>query len=558
MSDQRTLRVGILADSEWVSKYVFDLVTWSKAQTGVSITHLILHPPRSEPAPSLLSKVLKVVSSGKVYASVSKLLFRCLVAIERSRLRRMPKYRDHGSRHNVRELISDVLVLRPQISASGLSFRFDEVDIQAVQGLKLDVLLRCGGGILRGDILLSARFGVISFHHADNRINRGTPAGFWEVYNRQPTTGFTLQRLGEELDGGDVLMRGQFPTRHFYLLNQAALFEKSNYYLKLALERLAESHQAPPSIPPVPYSEKLFRVPQALQSVAYLGRSIGSTLAKKARKLSGKQAQWQVSFLHSEWRSAVLWRATPIPNPPGRYLADPFLLTRNGKNYCFVEDYDCSSHRGRISVYEIGARSAHLLGVAIDEPFHLSFPFLFEHEGTLYMCPESSENKDIRIYRCNDFPTGWTLEKTAMTGVSAVDTMFFERKGKWWMCTNIDPSNTGEHCSELYFFSSDSPLSSNWTPHAGNPVLVDASKARNGGLLRDGHQLFRVSQRQGFDRYGEGSQINEIVELSETKYQETCIATIEPAFRDGLLGTHHFHSVGELTVFDSLAEGSVG
>ncbi len=557
MNDQSTLRIGILVDSEWVSKYVFDLVTWSKAQPGLAITHLILHPPRSEPASSLLSKALKVISSGKVHASISKLMFRCLLAVERSRLTRMPRYRDHGSKHNVRELIADVLVLRPLISASGFSFRFDEVDIQTVRGLKLDLLIRCGGGILRGDILSSAAFGVISFHHGDNRINRGTPAGFWEVYHRQPTTGFTLQRLGEELDGGDVLMRGHFPTRHFYLLNQAALFEKSNYYLKLTLERLAESRQAPPSIPPVPYSEKLFRTPQALQTVSYLGRSIGATLAKRAQKLLGKEAQWQVSFLHSEWRSAVLWRATPIPNPPGRYLADPFLLARNGKNYCFVEDFDCSTRRGRISVYEIGPRGARMLGVAIDEPFHLSFPFLFEYEGTLYMCPESSQSKEIRIYRCVDFPTGWMLETTAMTDVSAVDTMFFERHGKWWMCTNIDPSNTGEHCSELYFFSSDSPLSSTWKPHANNPVLVDASKARNGGLLRDGQQLFRVSQRQGFDRYGAGSQINQIVKLSETEYEETCIATIDPGFGDGLLGTHHFHSVGQLTAFDSLAERPV-
>ena len=33
----------------------------------------------------------------------------------------------------------------------------------------------------------------------------------------------------------------------------------------------------------------------------------------------------------------------------------------------------------------------------LHEPFHLSFPYLFEHDGALFMCPETSENRDIRI-----------------------------------------------------------------------------------------------------------------------------------------------------------------
>ncbi len=49
-----------------------------------------------------------------------------------------------------------------------------------MKDLNCDVLIRCGKGILRGDILYAARHGILSFHHADNRINRGGPPGFWE------------------------------------------------------------------------------------------------------------------------------------------------------------------------------------------------------------------------------------------------------------------------------------------------------------------------------------------------------------------------------------------
>lgn len=556
--DQKLIRIGILADHVHASKYVRDVVEWAKSTPGLAITHLLVHPPRSDILLSrtekLKRKFNKLLTRNGLYTAVSRQVFKFLIVFEKIQLKRIPRHRDHDAKFDLRDLISETIFLIPEISVSGLSYRFNSTDIDTLRSIGFDVLIRCGGGILRGEILSVARFGVVSFHHADNRINRGTPAGFWEVYHQQDTTGFTLQRLSEELDGGEVLMRGNFPTRHYFLLNQAALYEKSNHYLKTLLADIAAGKICS-AIPSIPYSERLFRAPLAHQSIAYLWRSVSALAAKKIRKVRNRSEFWQVSFLRASWRNSVLWKGTVIPNPPGRYLADPFVISRGGKNYCFVEDYDCRAARGRISVYELGVDDADPLGVVIEERFHLSFPYLFEYSGALYMCPESSANHDIRVYRCLEFPMHWQLETTIMSNVSAVDTMLFEWQGKWWMFTNMDPAGTGEICSELFIFSSTSPLSTSWQAHTCNPILVDASCARNGGLLRDEGKLFRVSQRQGFDRYGKSSQINEIVQLSDDVYEEKCIAIINPKFGTGLLGTHHFHSVDNVTVFDSLACG---
>ena len=32
-------------------------------------------------------------------------------------------------------------------------------------------------------------------------------------------------------------------------------------------------------------------------------------------------------------------RSVRIPNPPNRYLADPFVMKYKNAHYCFVEDY---------------------------------------------------------------------------------------------------------------------------------------------------------------------------------------------------------------------------
>ena len=102
-----------------------------------------------------------------------------------------------------------------------------------------------------------------------------------------------------------------------------------------------------------------------------------------------------------------------------------------------------------------------------------------------------------------------------MRNISAADTMLFEKDSKWWMFTNTQAPDEGEHCLELSIFSANSPIEENWKSHPLNPVFVDARRARNAGLVRDGDRLFRVSQGQGFDFYGKRTLINEIVELTE-------------------------------------------
>ena len=89
-----------------------------------------------------------------------------------------------------------------------------------------------GSGIIKGDILNSTKYGILSFHHADNDINRGGPAGFWEVYLNQSESGFIIQKLNEVLDGGYVLKKGFFQTKPFFYLNQIYLYKKSNFYFK--------------------------------------------------------------------------------------------------------------------------------------------------------------------------------------------------------------------------------------------------------------------------------------------------------------------------------------
>ncbi len=544
----RALKIGLLVSSTLSNKYEYDLALWARGRANIKISHLIVYARHRD---SEWGRVADIFLRQGLYALLSKLLFRLIVSVEKLLLKRNSLHSDHYQIFDLGKLVDEVLTISPIVSKSGFVYRFSAEDIERIKALDFDLLIRCGAGILHGDVLHASRLGIISIHHGDNRINRGSPAGFWECYYEWPQTGFVIQRLTEELDAGEVLVRGSFGTRFYYSLNQAHLCKKSNAHLKNLLNRIASTGELPsPENTPSPYSGILYRTPELHQSVAYGFKVLKRIAKRRIPKMLMLREKWGISLLSGKWDKSVLWRSTEVKNPRGRYWADPFLFSYQGRTFCFVEDFVCKTNRAHITALEIVGTKVVEHGIAVKEPFHLSFPFLFQYKGELYMCPECSESGQIRIYRCTEFPLKWELQKVVMEGVSAADTMLFEKGGQWWMLTSLDESGVVDHCSELYLFSSDSPLDTNWTPHPLNPIRIDASGGRNAGLIIDGEKLFRLAQRQGFDQYGQGLLVYEIKIISESVYLEELVSEINPTFRRGLRGTHHLSTDGKTTVID--------
>src|SRR5690606_27047075 len=97
--------------------------------------------------------------------------------------------------------------------------------IDFIKAAHPDFILRFGFGILAGEVLRCAKYGVWSYHHGDPSEFRGQPPGFWEMVTKSPVTGAVLQVLSDELDGGGVLHRGYFKTiLHSYPKTRDALY----------------------------------------------------------------------------------------------------------------------------------------------------------------------------------------------------------------------------------------------------------------------------------------------------------------------------------------------
>lgn len=501
------LTIGLVVEGMLADRYVEGLAQWMRSEPGLRLALIVVPRPTAG----------------------TPLLWRAIASAERWLLGKPARHRDHYAVRDLRASMDAGVAI-----VSG-------AERGRIEALRLDLLVSFGGDVPR-ELLGIGRLGAVAVEHD----------GFWACYHRRDQTRFVVRRLGMAPAQDQVLRSGAFRTRFFGALNQAHVCEKALAHLKQILRGIATTGALPPPAG-LARGIEAWRAPSAVESLVYACK----LASRIARKVAGRaplfRERFGISVIPGRWNEATSWNRAAARLPRGRYWADPFVYARGGRTFCFIEDLDRRTGRGHITALEVIGTRLVELGVALQEPFHLSFPFVFEHRGRLYMCPESSAAGEIRLYRCTDFPLRWRFEKTLMRGVSAADTMLFGKAGRWWMLSNIDESGTADHCSELYLFSAASPLSTDWRAHPQNPLVVDSMGGRNGGLVAEGERLFRIGQCQSFERYGESLRVYEITELSPQRYAERLVREIKADFGRRMLGTHHLSTDGVTTVVDHVA-----
>jgi len=193
-------------------------------------------------------------------------------------------------------------------------------------------------------------------------------------------------------------------------------------------------------------------------------------------------------------------RITWLPDPgPWRYLADPFGLRRGDATHVFVEAFDYRTKHAVIEHHEFGPRLEWRgKRTVLARPFHLSYPYLIEHEGETFMIPESHKHGEIALYRARKFPGEWVREAALLPGVPGAEASVLRHGGLWWMFfTMVGPQARDQR--ELHLAHA-TKLTGPWRLHALNPVLDNRSGARPGGtpfISADGCVILPVQDCSG-------------------------------------------------------------
>lgn len=550
-ADGRPLRVGLLLDSfeqpAWVHRLIADLADSPFAELAL----VVLNDPAPAGKPSFRVKLSRYRAA---------LLFQLYTRFDAWRFR---SARDPFVASDIGPQVAGVPVVKVRPGMTRFCDYFADEDIERILSYQLDVAVRLGFRILKGRALDVARHGVWSYHHADNLVNRGGPAGFWEVAEDQPATGTVLQILTEDLDNGKVIYRSWSRTnRYSWRKNRNVFYWKSAAFVGRKIKDLAEEGAAGLADPCedgfVPYSQRLYRQPTNREMLRIFPRIVGRYVHHKAAQLTSFE-QWFLAYkLH---KPTAGWPDGPSGDlhnfrlliPPGdRFWADPFPVERGGRHYIFFEELLYRERKGRIAAVELNERGEPVeIGTVLETDHHLSFPNLLAWQDELYMIPEAVASGSVPLYRCTAFPNQWAHEANLLEGVAAADAVIHRFGDRWWLFVTIPAPGTKCWDGELHLYHAETPFGP-WVPHRRNPVKSDVRSARSAGrIFTRGDRVFRPAQDCS-GRYGAAIVINEVMRLTESEFEERTVAVLRPNWRPGLLGMHTINAAGQLTVVDAI------
>jgi len=232
----------------------------------------------------------------------------------------------------------------------------------------------------------------------------------------------------------------------------------------------------------------------------------------------------------------------------GTFKADPFLAPGNDESeiLALYEHYDWPLDKGKINAVRWDGSKFGQPGLSLDSTHHLSYPYVYAEDDTIFFMPEHAAAGEVSRYRFDG--TGKALDKvTILPKHEFVDSTLMKHQGKYWLFATHAGTTVD---SELHLYYSDA-LSGPWHAHQSNPVKSDPNGARPAGqpFCFKG-ELFRPGQNCSRS-YGENIVVHRIVRLSEQEFVEVP-ETVIRAPRSWVydFGLHNISHLGDMTIVD--------
>lgn len=430
------------------------------------------------------------------------------------------------------------------------SIIYSPEDLNVIHEHNLDFIIRFTHSKLTPEVLTASRYGVWAFQFGDVTKYSGEVQGFWEVLNKEVITKVYLVKLGHSKQTVEVLKTGVFSTI------SSSYFKNKNHLLTMiadwaALVSLTIKANTFSSLP-VEINDNIINhhTPTNKEYLIYIGNVIQYRM-RKLYDLFFRYEYWNVgisdkpieSFI-SQSEADVTW----LFKEDNLYYADPFAYKEGDECFLMVEELDEKVVSGYLTRFTL--KHGELASVeksVLKLPSHMSYPFILKEEGETYCIPETSEEREVAIYKLDKETGDWRKVKVLIRDFPAIDSTIIKHEGKWWLfCTNADHGSL----QELYIFHSED-LFGSWKPHLLNPVKQDVRSSRPAGtIFQKDRVLYRPAQDCSLT-YGGRICINRINVLTTTDYHEEVNSYINP--KDDSLysdGTHTISSAGNLTLFD--------
>jgi folate-dependent phosphoribosylglycinamide formyltransferase PurN len=414
---------------------------------------------------------------------------------------------------------------------------FENKDVEKVKLKNLDFIIRFGFGILKGEILQAAKWGVWSYHHADEQEFRGGPAGYWELVKNKRIQGVILQRLTEKLDAGKIILKRHYSViLDSYAANVTKIHMHSADMPAQAVRMISEGLMDPNTWEPVKTHAKVYHYPTNFQFIRFAIKMFFNKIKASYIRIF-MQENWVVGYKEDDEIRYV------TSSKDAEYFADPFIVHGKNKPLIIAEHYSYKLKKGNIVIIEPGMNQ---VKTVIEKKTHLSYPFVFSEGDNTYVIPEESATGKVNLYQWEAESKQVTFRKILME-LPVIDPTILKHNGKYYLFGGIKHQSPNE---KLFVFVADQ-LEGPYHSHPCNPVKCTPEGSRmGGGFITDNGTIVRPGQ-YSVKHYGEKLLFFKIEKLSPTEYKESYDNELLPhqnaPFKCGL---HNYHKNGNFEVFD--------
>lgn len=457
------------------------------------------------------------------------------------------------------EVESHAAIIKCKTEKKGFSEYFNRDDIEKIRSYKPDFLLRYGFSILKGEILEVAEHGVWSYHHDDDQKYRGVPTGFWEILFSDPINGAILQRLTTKLDSGTILFKAYFATiNHSWKGNLNNLLQQSTQWPAIVCRKIEAGDTTFLQVENKP-DTPIYKAPGNSIMIHFLFKLALNKFIFHFRDLFLTE-KWEIGIVKQDVSTFIKEGEVICPEPHwivsnnkhSVYQADPFGFKDEMGIHILAEEFDYKTSKGIIVSYLLDSQDLSVLGkkVALEKPYHLAYPYVFENEGVVYCIPENSVGGDVDLYEYEKSSGKLIFKSTLVSGLKAVDASVLYHNKVWWLFFT-DLQSTNERLHIWYAYSLDQMFK----PHAAHLVKTDVRSSRPAGkpFVFEG-RLLRPAQDCSV-RSGRRICINEVIVLTETTFSEKVFSIINPPDKSRKFkGLHTFSVSDGMIIVDSKTE----
>ena len=228
------------------------------------------------------------------------------------------------------------------------------------------------------------------------------------------------------------------------------------------------------------------------------------------------------------------------------FQADPFIIEKEDKLYVFYEAFSFLNSKGILRCRILSNNLDEIGDIKLegfdDLKCHLSFPFLFYLDGNLFMIPESSERKEVILFKSTEFPACWEKVKVLIPEAEFTDNIFFTLDNTCYLISTTLENEMVIHTASgiLGEWEKINPLLTLCNYHhrgAGTPYFIN-------------NKNYILTQECSPDAYGKSIFIKELVSLSPLHFEEKLVANIDPIINKSA-GIHTLNFSNGYIVYDT-------